>query len=95
MPSWDHSQLSLQTRDPGDGESPPDSFELRVVLPPLLVVSLPDIENSEFVTCQVSVRRGNTQATDSGSPEREVTHKVEMGSGCDFLGVNRDLTPHF
>ena len=92
MPSWDHNKVSLQTRDSGDGESSPDSFEIRVVLPSLLVVSLPDIEKSEFVPCQVPVRRGNTQATDSGSPGREVTHEVEMGRGCDFLEVNRDLT---
>ena len=94
MPSWDHSQVSLQTRDPGLGESSPDSFEVKVELPPLLVVSPLHVENSEFVPGQVSVRGGRTQATGSGPPGREVPHEVDMGRGCDFLGVNRDLTPH-
>ena len=43
MLSWDHSQVSPQTRDPGGGELSHDSFEVKVGLPPLMVVSPQDV----------------------------------------------------
>ena len=53
-------------------------------LPPLLVVSPPDVDNSEFVPGQVSARRGRTQVAGSGPPGREVTHKAEIGRDIIF-----------
>ena len=50
------------------------------------MVTLPGVEYLEFVSGQVSVRRGGTQAPGPGPLGREVTHKVEMGRECDFLG---------
>ena len=87
MPSWVHSQVSPQTRDPGDGESPLTSFVIRVGL---------DFPGGNYiwgVVSRVCVRSGLCEKRkDTGSwprPSGQRSHcpdKVEMGRGHDFLG---------
>ena len=52
-------------------------------LPSLLIVILSGVENPDFVSGQISVRRGRTQAASPGPLQREVT-RWRWGGGMIF-----------